>query len=155
MVKRKLRDARVLVTGASSGIGRALVCELGRRGARILMTARREERLQHLQQDLAKSQIKTHYVAGDITDNGLRQSLLVAAVECFGGIDILVNNAGVGAVGKFIESDEARLREIMEVNFYIDICTSEIYGLENLGVNDGIPVLYSWPLYSYCTGTRY
>ena len=118
MVKRKLRDARVLVTGASSGIGRALVCELGRRGARILMTARREERLQHLQHDLAKSQIKTHYVAGDITDNGLRQSLLVAAVECFGGIDILVNNAGVGAVGKFIESDEARLREIMEVNFF-------------------------------------
>jgi len=59
------------------------------------MTARREKRLQLLQQDLAKSQIKTHYVAGDITDKGLRQSLLVAAVECFGGIDILVNNAGI------------------------------------------------------------
>lgn len=106
------------MTGASSGIGREIVWELARHEARLLVTARRVDRLEELVKDLQAAGHQAHCIAGDITREEVRRQVLQAVRSLWGGIDILVNNAGVGAIGPFMDADEARLRRVMEVNFF-------------------------------------
>lgn len=117
-MKRKIEGLRVLITGASSGIGRALAMELARRGAAVLIGARREERLRALAESIANKGGRAEIVAGDLTDPEVRKRLIEAARERFGGLDVLVNNAGVGAMGKFEHADPERIRDVMELNFF-------------------------------------
>jgi len=118
MVFRKLEGRRVLLTGASSGIGAALARRLAARGAHLLITARRQERLQRLSQELGELGASACFCAGDITDPPTRHQLIQMAQQRLGGLDILVNNAGLGAVGPFRNAQEDRLRHLMEVNFF-------------------------------------
>jgi short-subunit dehydrogenase len=118
MSRRSITGARVLITGASSGIGRALARALVQQGADLVVTARRQERLQELANSPLAAGRKVVSVAGDITDAAVRAHLLRAVRESFGGLDILVNNAGVGAVGLFGNAHAERLRRVMEVNFF-------------------------------------
>lgn len=118
MAVRELRGARCLVTGASSGIGRALACALARHGARLLLTARRVERLEALVAELrAKHACEAEYVAGDVMDAAHRERLVEAIERRWQALDILINNAGSGSYGPFLEGDAARLRRNLEVNF--------------------------------------
>jgi short-subunit dehydrogenase len=117
MARRPLAGLRTIVTGASSGIGRALALELLRRGARVVAMARREDRLRHLADQCAAGD-RFHWCAGDVTRPDDRAAALDTARRAFGGLDALVNNAGIGALGRFDDADEARLRRIMEVNFF-------------------------------------
>ncbi|MGD9645021.1 MAG: SDR family NAD(P)-dependent oxidoreductase [Pirellulales bacterium] len=118
MPKRELAGCRVLVTGASSGIGRAIALELVRAGAQVLAIARRAERLAALRDECAAGPGKLLYFAGDVTQPETRRAALAMADEQLGGLDILINNAGVGALGPFATASETRLRHIMEVNFF-------------------------------------
>ena len=118
MAIREIKNARVLITGASSGIGESLARAMAKQGARLLLTARRQERLDELVAQLSKDNNHILALAGDITDFNHRCELLKEIQSQWGGIDILVNNAGVGAVGHFVESDPQRLRKVMEVNFF-------------------------------------
>lgn len=117
MAKRSLTGSRVVLTGASSGIGYALALELVRRGALVLTVARRQTQLEQLKA-AADGPGRVEILIADITDYADRQRIISAAQEHFGGLDILINNAGVGALGLFEYADEARLRQIMEVNFF-------------------------------------
>jgi short-subunit dehydrogenase len=117
-VKRKLRNLRAIVTGASSGIGYATSLELARRGVRLVIVARRESRLQALADAICKLGGRVECVVGDVTDPDIRQRAVETAQSAFGGLDVLVNNAGVGATGLFEAADPQRLRRIMEVNFF-------------------------------------
>jgi len=118
MTRRKIQGARSIVTGASSGIGRELALELARCGARVVLSARRQDRLEQVVDEIKGLGGESHSVAGDITDAALRRQLLEAAESQFGGLDLLVNNAGIGAIGPFAKADESRLRQVMEVNFF-------------------------------------
>jgi short-subunit dehydrogenase len=118
MAHRALRNRRALVTGASSGIGRALAIELARHGVDVVLVARREDRLAAVADEIRKLGRKAVAVVGDITDPAVRCRALDAARDKFGGLDILVNNAGVAAHGRFADADPGRLRPIMEVNFF-------------------------------------
>lgn len=112
---------RTLLTGASSGLGHALAWQLASRGAHVLATARREDRLASLEQTWASEGSgagRLQTLAGDQTDAAFRQSLLKAATEQFGGLDLLVLAAGSGAVGRFDGSSPETLRQIMEVDFF-------------------------------------
>jgi short-subunit dehydrogenase len=117
MARRKVAGLRTIVTGASSGIGRALVIELVRQGAKVVGLARRAERLTALAEELAAPE-RFRWHAGDVTRREDRAAALEIASREFGGLDALVNNAGIGALGRFDEADEARLRKVMEVNFF-------------------------------------
>ncbi len=117
-MKRDLRGSRTIVTGASSGIGRAVASELARCGARVLAVARREQRLRELVEQSAALGRSIETVAGDITDPETRQRVLDAAQAKFGGLDVLVNNAGVGALGPFSDASVERVRRVMEINFF-------------------------------------
>lgn len=118
MARRKLAGGRTLLTGASSGIGRALAEQLASAQARLLVTARREDRLATLCDTIAARGGEAHALPGDIADPAHRARLLEFAEERLGGLDFLINNAGIGAIGPFAEADEARLRRVMEVNFF-------------------------------------
>ncbi|MEX2318001.1 MAG: SDR family oxidoreductase [Pirellulales bacterium] len=119
MAQRELTNRRALVTGASSGIGRAVALELARRGAHLVLLARREERLAELAKQVQDEfDCRAILVAGDVTDPATRQRAIDTAERELGGLDILVNNAGVAAHGRFASADPNRLRPIMEVNFF-------------------------------------
>lgn len=116
--KRILSGRRILITGASSGIGRALALALASRTTKLLITARNADALNSNAAEIQNRGSEPHIVAGDITDAGLRDRLVVYAKEQLGGLDMVVNNAGIGGIGTFASADEARLRQIMEVNFF-------------------------------------
>ena len=116
--RRTLTGARVLITGASQGIGKALAEGAAARGARVLAVARSAHLLADLAEEVrAKGQV-LETVEADITNPQDRERMLYAAVEHFGGLDILINNAGIGATGLFADVAAERLRKIMEVNFF-------------------------------------
>ncbi len=121
MARRLIQGSRAIVTGASSGIGRAIALELARQGGKVVCMARREDRLQAVAQEieaLGGSSACVACVAGDVTDAAARGRCIEAAQAHFGGLDILVNNAGVGAIGPFETADPQRVRRVMEVNFF-------------------------------------
>jgi len=106
------------VTGASSGIGRALALELARHGADLVLLARRGDRLDEVAAGIQRIGRRAEVVVGDVTDPAVRLLAIQAAEEKFGGLDLLVNNAGVAAHGRFATAQTERLRPIMEVNFF-------------------------------------
>lgn len=118
MARRKIEGSRLLVTGASQGIGKALAEEAARAGARVLAVARSEDLLQETVQGIRAQGGTVVPVVADVTDPEGRRRMVDAAQEHFGGLDVLINNAGIGATGHFCDADEDRLRKIMEVNFF-------------------------------------
>lgn len=118
MARRTISGLRVAITGASSGIGEALAVELAKRGARLLVTARREERLRDLDERVTAAGGEIHYVVGDVTQDAVRREVVERAALRLGGLDVLVNNAGIGAFGRFDEAGPERLRQVMEVDFF-------------------------------------
>jgi short-subunit dehydrogenase len=118
MARRTVAGSRALVTGASSGIGRALALALARQGADVFLVARREDRLEQLADEVRGLGRRCQFVAGDVTEPATRQAAIEGILREFGGLDILVNNAGVSAMGPFAQGDPARLRRIFEVNFF-------------------------------------
>jgi short-subunit dehydrogenase len=118
MAKRKIQGSGAVVTGASSGIGRAIALELARHGAALVAVARREDRLRELADAVESDGGRVEIVVGDVTEPLTRERVVHTAESAFGGLDILVNNAGIGAVGLFERADPERLRQIMEVNFF-------------------------------------
>ena len=107
-----IKEAVVFVTGASSGIGAATARAASRAGARVVLTARREDRIRELADELGNALA----VPCDVTDRGQVGSAVTAAVEHFGRIDVLVNNAGQGLQATIDAIDPGDFRAIIEVN---------------------------------------
>lgn len=118
MAKRSFAGKRVVLTGASSGIGWYVASELVRAGAFVVVTSRRSDRLRQLRLAFGNPQKRLIAVPGDIADAALRRQLVTTAVRELGGIDIVINNAGIGAIGSFEDASEERLRRIFEVDFF-------------------------------------
>jgi short-subunit dehydrogenase len=118
MSRRRITGSRILITGASQGIGRALALAAAQRGAKVLATARSEDLLRELEKEIRAGGGMVEMVRADVTSPLDRRRLVDEAVRHFGGIDVLVNNAGIGATGHFAEANPELLRRIMEVNFF-------------------------------------
>jgi short-subunit dehydrogenase len=115
---RSIEGSRILVTGASQGIGYALATAAAERGARVLAVARSEILLHELSSQVRARGFSLDVLVGDVTNTQDRQRMVDESVKHLGGLDILVNNAGIGATGHFAEVSPERLRKIMEVNFF-------------------------------------
>ncbi len=118
MARRSVAGSRILITGASQGIGLALAEAAARRDGRVLAVARNAELLADLRKRVASARGVLEFVVADVTNPDDRRMMVEAARRHFGGLDILINNAGVGATGHFVDTGPERLRRIMEVNFF-------------------------------------
>lgn len=118
MARRNLNGLRVVVTGASQGIGRALVLEAAKRGCKVLAAARSPELLDALATEAGGISGFVRTVAADVTKADDRAAMVAAATQHFDGMDVLVNNAGIGATGHFMDSEPEVLRQIFETNFF-------------------------------------
>lgn len=118
MARRNLQGLRAIVTGASSGIGRALAIELARSGVRSVLLARNGEKLKEVRAATNAAGTEATVVVGDVTDADARRSAIDLAISDFGGLDLLINNAGISASGDFANSSPEVLRKICEVNYF-------------------------------------
>jgi 3-oxoacyl-[acyl-carrier protein] reductase len=112
----KLTGKVALITGASAGIGQACARFLAQEGARLVLTARRQERLEQLKQEAEKLGTKALSVIGDARDESTAIKTVEAAIRSFGQIDILINNTGVGNYKNLIDTSAEEYDDMMDTN---------------------------------------
>lgn len=110
--------SRVVITGASSGIGEAMVLEYVRRGARVLAIARRAERLEGLAAKAAAGPGEVVVAVCDVLQSERLREVVAAAIEKWGGIDVAIANAGISSVSGGSSMDFEEARRISEVNYH-------------------------------------
>ena len=115
---RRVQDAAVVVTGASSGIGRATALAFARSGARVALAARREQPLRELARECEEAGGRAIVVPTDTTDEAAVESLAQRAHDELGGLDVWVNNAGVTLFARFDEAPSDAFRRVIETNFF-------------------------------------
>jgi 3-hydroxy acid dehydrogenase / malonic semialdehyde reductase len=113
-----LSGKTVFVTGASSGIGRATALAFAREGCRLLVCARRQERLEAVEQELtAAGAVAVHRFTLDVTDRGAVEAELAGLPQGWSEIDVLVNNAGLSrGLAKVYEDDPQNWDEMIDTN---------------------------------------
>ena len=112
---RDLTDTVVAITGASSGIGAASARQLLEAGAKVVVQARRRERLDALVSEFGADNALV--VVGDVQDPASATDLVGQAVERFGRLDSIVANAGIGMYGGILDATDDDLRRMMRTNF--------------------------------------
>ncbi len=132
----------MVITGASTGIGRAIAESWATRGARLVLNARSVERLQDAARACNQRGGDSIVVPGDVTDPPVRQALIEGARAQFGRIDVLVNNAGVGLYGMFEALDPVMLRSVFEVNVVAPMALTQL-ALPALEESGGTVVMMS------------
>lgn len=112
----RLDDKVVVVTGASSGLGVGFAKTVADVGAKVVLAARRLERLEELAAELEASGTQTLCVATDVAVREDCEALAQAAVEKFGRIDVLINNAGIGHAGSALREDPEVFERVININ---------------------------------------
>ena len=112
----ELKNKVVIITGASSGIGRALAFEFARRGCKLTLAARRIELLEQLKTELPQTEILV--CRTDVSKETECEELIAATVNRFGHINVLINNAGISMRALFEDVELDVIRQLMEVNFW-------------------------------------
>src|ERR1700693_168621 len=112
----KLSGKVALITGASAGIGQACARALAEEGARLVLTARRQERLNELKQEAEKLGTQAISVVGDAREESTAKKTVEAARRAFGQIDILINNTGVGNYKNLIDTSAEEYDDMMDTN---------------------------------------
>jgi NAD(P)-dependent dehydrogenase (short-subunit alcohol dehydrogenase family) len=113
----RLNDKVVVITGASSGIGKATALELARAGARLALGARRQPELEDTVAACRKAGAEVVSVPLDVADEAQVQTLASMALKAFGRIDVWFNNAGIDAFGTFMDIPAAAFERVLQVNF--------------------------------------
>lgn len=111
-----IQDKVVAITGASSGIGEATALRLAGHGAKIVLGARRTERLQHVADTIGRHGGTASFTACDVTRRSDAEAFIRFALDSYGRIDVLVNNAGVMPLSRMDELKVAEWERMVDVN---------------------------------------
>jgi short-subunit dehydrogenase len=112
----KLTGKSVLITGASSGIGRSSALALAREGANIVLTARRQELLEELIIAIKQAGGRAVSVVGDAIEEETARRCVTTAMQTYNTLDILINNVGVGNYKNLVDTSAAEYDELMDTN---------------------------------------
>jgi short-subunit dehydrogenase len=113
-----MKDKVVIITGGSSGIGKALAFEFGKHGSKILITGRNQQNLNKTIDELTLTGIHAVAVQADVSKKEDNQRMAEVAINTFGKIDVLINNAGISMRALFEDVDMEVLKTVMDINFY-------------------------------------
>ena len=118
MKRNIFKDKVVIITGASSGIGRATALEFARHGSKVVIAARSADKLRSLEEEITKLGAEALTCLTDVSKEEDCRRMVEATVEKFGTINILINNAGISMRASFEEVDLSVLKRLMDVNFW-------------------------------------
>jgi len=118
--EREFEGKVALVTGASSGIGRATAVRLAAAGARVALVSRDRKRLEALADSLGGDAV-ARVIAADLTDRAARARVVPDCVEQFGRLDVLINSAGVIGIGTLANSEPAAWQAMLEINLHATV----------------------------------
>lgn len=128
-----MKDKVVIITGASSGIGKACAQEFSRNGSKVVMASRDELALQHVAASMAGDHL---IVRTDVSQEYDCRRLINEAIARFGRIDVLINNAGISMRALFHDVDLNVIKQLMDVNFWGTVCCTK-YALPHLLTSKG------------------
>jgi len=115
---RGMKDKVVVITGGSSGIGKALAESFGLKGSKILITGRKKEALDQAVEELRSKKIEIHGFQADASKEGDNKKMADEAIRLYGKIDILIANAGISMRALFDDVDLDVIKKVMDINFY-------------------------------------
>jgi 3-oxoacyl-[acyl-carrier protein] reductase len=134
---QSLAGRAAIVTGSSSGIGRAIATELAARGARVVVTSRSQERADATAAELGG---ETLGVGVELTDDGAADALVQRALDAFGRLDVLVNNAGAGQVADSETLDLADWQRIIDLDLTVPFRCAQAAARPMLAAGRGVIV---------------
>lgn len=139
-VSEPLEKRTAIVTGASSGIGRAIAEHLGNAGAHVFLSGRTAASMEDSKKKIEESGGKASVVTGDVRDVAQIRSLVDTAVEATGRLDIMVNNAGLSYPASIIEGDAEEWRAMLETNILALLvgCQSAVKAMRACGAEGQI-----------------
>ena len=112
----EIKDKVVIVTGASSGLGEATARKLAKHGAKLMLAARREDRLKELVSEIEKDGGTAKYEVTDVTNRSEVEALAKSTQQAYGRIDVLVNNAGLMPLSPLAETKVEEWEKMVDVN---------------------------------------
>lgn len=119
----RLKEKSIVVTGASSGMGKSIVERFVKEGASVVAVARRKERLDALKESLAQEKGQVLVFQGDVSKKEDNEKMIELAVQHFGKLDVLVNNAGImddmSGIG---DATDEKYEQVMKVNVFGPMC---------------------------------
>lgn len=136
-----MKDKVVVITGATSGIGKALVYEFAGKGSKCVIGARNHQKLTEIAEDIKLKGGEIAFAQTDVTNEIDCKNLILTAMEQFGRVDVLINNAGISMRALFVDADIKVLKQVMDINFWGTVyCTKYAlpYILEQKGSVVGV-----------------
>jgi short-subunit dehydrogenase len=136
-----MEDKVVIITGGSSGIGKALAHKFASEGSKVIIGARRTESLQKVAKEIRDNGGEVDFLQCDVSKETDCRNLVLKAVDTYGGIDILINNAGISMRAVFADLDLKVIKHLMDTNFWGTVyCTKYAlpYILKNKGSVVGV-----------------
>ena len=131
-----MKNKLVIITGASSGIGKACAEKFAQEGANLVLAARSADKLSEVAENIARYGVQVLPVVTDVTREEDCKNLVEKALIKFGKIDVLVNNAGISMRASFSDLDISVLKKVMDVNFWGTVyCTR--YAISSIIQNKG------------------
>ena len=113
-----MKDKVVIITGGSSGIGKACAIEFGKAGAHVVITARNDAALQGVAAELESLHISVYPIQADVSIEQDCKKTIDQTLQKFGRIDVLINNAGISMRALFEDIDVSVIKKVMDINFY-------------------------------------
>ena len=148
----KMKNKVVIITGASSGIGKALAFAFGQAGAKIVITGRKKEPLFVVSDELTKQGIDNLPIISDVSIETDNADAVEKTIARYGKIDILINNAGISMRSMFEDCDMSVIKQVMDINFYGTVYATKfalphiketkgsIVGISSIAGYRGLPV---------------
>jgi NAD(P)-dependent dehydrogenase (short-subunit alcohol dehydrogenase family) len=146
-----MKKQTIIITGASSGIGKEVAKYFLDRGDNVVINSTTKEKLEQAYQELGAGP-NVAMVAGDVSKKATGEKLVATAVEKFGSADVLVNNAGIFETKPFLEVDEAYLDRFLTTNLKGTYFTTQAVIPQMLKQHDGVVINIGTPLVYHALG---